>query len=47
MFKLRIGALLINSLIKYDLVIHNGGRPTSWAALGAKQLPKPTQTSNP
>ena len=35
MFRFRIKAHLINSLIKYDLLTHNGGRLTSRAVLGA------------
>ena len=35
MFKLRIMAILINSLIKYGLATYNGGWPTSQAILGA------------
>ena len=30
-FRIRIKALLINSLIKYGLAMHNGERPTCWA----------------
>ena len=38
MFRLRIRALLINSLIKYSLATHNGGQPTSQWVLGAGKL---------